>query len=248
MFLQNFKKLDKFQIFNISATTRTRQINYSTFERSSIVLSFWSGEPLSPRAPFFKILVSFSRYRRFTSVPHFVGVCSNNSILLGFVALGLVVEGHGVAFFYWSKTFEKTGFRRNWNLEKKNHFLWKKISQFWRFIHYFNACAIQINLVPINLGKTKVGLAAAYWHPNSFHWHALLVLRAKNPISTPNPGFSTRGHYYHIKHLNIPHQKIVLKTVLKNMGCSQEESEIVKTSREQHKSAPYLRLKNSNRT
>ena len=24
---------------------------------------------------------------------------------------------------------------------------------------------------------------AAYWHPNTFHWHDLLILRAKNPIS-----------------------------------------------------------------
>ena len=65
-------------------------MNYSAFERSGIGLSFWSGEPLSPRAPFLKILVYFS---------------GNNRIVLGFVAQGLVVEVYGVAFFYWSKTF-----------------------------------------------------------------------------------------------------------------------------------------------
>ena len=34
---------------------------------------------------------------------------------MGFVAQGRVVEGHGVAFFYWTKTFEKTGFRQKLN-------------------------------------------------------------------------------------------------------------------------------------
>ena len=34
----------------------------------------------------------------------------------GFVALGLFVEGNGVAFFYGSRTFDKTGFRQKRNI------------------------------------------------------------------------------------------------------------------------------------
>ena len=34
--------------------------NYGAFERSGTGLSFWLGEPLSPRAPSFRILVFFS--------------------------------------------------------------------------------------------------------------------------------------------------------------------------------------------
>ena len=47
------------------------------------------------------------------------GACSDNRISLEFVAPGLVVEGYVVGFFYWSKTFEKTGFRQKLNFVKK---------------------------------------------------------------------------------------------------------------------------------
>ena len=57
-FSKNFAK--KISIINISTTTRTRGTSYSAFERPDIGLSFWSGELLSPRAPSFRILVSFS--------------------------------------------------------------------------------------------------------------------------------------------------------------------------------------------
>ena len=88
-------------------------MNYSAFERSGIELSFWSGEPLSPRAPFFRILVFFRGC---------AGACSNNRILLGFVTQGLM-ERYGVAFFYWSKAIEKTGFWKSIpNFCEKNFF------------------------------------------------------------------------------------------------------------------------------
>ena len=70
-FLKFSKNLAKKFQSSISPTTRTRGMNYSAFERSDIGLSFWSGEPLSPRAPSFRILVFF-RYRRFAAVLHFV--------------------------------------------------------------------------------------------------------------------------------------------------------------------------------
>ena len=82
VFLKFSKKFaKKLSIINISTTTRTSGTSYSAFERSDIGLSFWSGEPLSPRAPSFRILVCFFWYRRFAAVPHFVRPA----------ALGLVV-------------------------------------------------------------------------------------------------------------------------------------------------------------
>ena len=97
-----FPKFQKnlFNNFKSLTTTPTREMNYSAFERSGIGLSFWSREPLSPRTPLFRIRA---------------GVCSNNRILLGFVAQGLLEEGHGVPFLYRSKTFEKTVFRQKLN-------------------------------------------------------------------------------------------------------------------------------------
>ena len=84
---------------------RTRETNYSAFERSGIGFSFWSGEPLSPRAPSFKILVFFW-YRRCA------GACSNN-ILLGFVAPGRVVKGHVVGFPIDQRLLRKLDFVKN---------------------------------------------------------------------------------------------------------------------------------------
>ena len=58
------------------------------------------------------------------------------------------MEGYGAAFFYWSKIFEKSGFRQNgfWRNAMDNQFLCKKI--FFSNLETFtfpNACAIQIN-------------------------------------------------------------------------------------------------------
>ena len=80
-FFTVFKKTDKnISIINISTTTHTKGTNYSAFERFGIGLSFWPAEPLSPRAPSFRILVFF-RYRRFAAVPHFVKPAARGLVL-----------------------------------------------------------------------------------------------------------------------------------------------------------------------
>ena len=87
-------------------------MNYSAFERSGIELIFWSGESLTPRAPFFKILVSFSSIA--ASRPFCISAaCTNNRILLGFVAQELVVEGYMVGFFIDQRLLRKLDLAKN---------------------------------------------------------------------------------------------------------------------------------------
>ena len=77
---------------NISTTKPTREINYDPFERSDIEFSFISTNPCR-RAPILQNINFFFRYRRFAR-----GACSKKRIFLRFVAQGLVVEWHGIAF------------------------------------------------------------------------------------------------------------------------------------------------------
>ena len=107
-------------------------MNYSAFERSGIGLSFWSGEPLSPRAPLLQNFSFFFRYRRFAAVPHFVRPA----------ALGLVVTTEyywdllhrnwlcncmGLVFVMGQIFLRKLDFAENGNLGKKDQFCAKKV-------------------------------------------------------------------------------------------------------------------------
>ena len=137
MWLKNIKKI------NISTTTRTRETNYSAFERSGIGLSFCSGESLSPRAPFSRILVSFSG----TAAAR--GLVVTTGYYWGLLHKDLSwKEGKGLLFSIGQRLLRKQDFAKNWILEKYNHFLCKR-KHFFSDLEIFtssNACAIQITL------------------------------------------------------------------------------------------------------
>ena len=79
-------------------------MNYNAFERSGIGLSFWLGEPLSPRAPFLRILVSFS------------GIAVARRLILTTEAYwGLKGMGEQLLVFCGSITFEKSGILEKYN-------------------------------------------------------------------------------------------------------------------------------------
>ena len=117
--IKNFKKL-------ISPTTRTRETNYSAFERSGIGLSFCSGEPLSPRAPFSRILASFSGTVR--------GLVITTEYYEGLLDQELLWKGMWLVFSIDQRLLRKLDFAKNWILEKYTHFLCKRkpFSQIWR--------------------------------------------------------------------------------------------------------------------
>ena len=136
------KSEQKFYIIIISTTTRTKETNYSAFERSGIGLLVWSGEPLSPRVPSLRIWIF--RYRCFE------GACSNNSIIFVSIAQGLIEEGYWVAF-------GETGFCQKGNFGKYNQLERKPhSSQHWREIHFCRAGACSNNR--ILLGFVAQGL------------------------------------------------------------------------------------------
>ena len=153
VFLQIFKKsAKKISIINISTTTRTRT-NYSAFERSDIGLSFCSDEPLSPRAPSFRILVSFFRYRRFAAVPHCVrpaarGLVVTTEYYWDLLHRSWLCKCMELVFVMGQIFFEKTGFRRKRKFRKKGPILCKKVIflSFGDIFIFPDVCAIQPNL------------------------------------------------------------------------------------------------------
>ena len=97
---------------------RTRETNYSAFERSGIGLSFWSGEPLSCSFNF------FIRYRRFAAVPHFVrpaarGLVVTTEYYWDLLRRNLLGKCMRLVFAKIQDFFEKTGFRQKLKFRKK---------------------------------------------------------------------------------------------------------------------------------
>ena len=133
----NFSKnwIKEFQLSIISTTTRTRETNYSAFERSGIGLSFCSGEPLSPRALSFRSLVFF-RYRNNFVRPAARGLEVTTEYYWDLLRKNLLCKCMGLVFAMGHNFLRKLDFAKNWNLEKK--ILCKKthFPQFWRHIHF----------------------------------------------------------------------------------------------------------------
>ena len=105
-------------------------MNYSAFKRSGIGLSFWSGEPLSPRAPLLQNFSVFFRYRRFADVPHFVqtaarGLAVTTEYYWDLLHRKLLCKCMGLVFVM-GQIFEKAGFRRKRKFRKKDQFCAKK--------------------------------------------------------------------------------------------------------------------------
>ena len=109
-FSKNWIKI--IQIISISTTTRTRETNYSAFEMSGIGLSFWSGEPLSPRAPSFRTLVSFSG----TAAAR--GLVVTTKYYWDLLRKNLMCKSMGLAFAMGQDFLRKVDFAKNRNLEK----------------------------------------------------------------------------------------------------------------------------------
>ena len=131
----NFPKkwIKKFES-SISTTTLTRETIYSAFERSGIELSFWSGEPLSPRAPS-RTLVSFSVV--FVR-PAARGLVVTPDYYWDLLRKNLMCKCVGLVFGMGQDFFEKTGFRQKVKFGKKNIFRAKQlIFLFWRLFHFF---------------------------------------------------------------------------------------------------------------
>ena len=107
--LQSFEKFVFCSIFKIAPTTpRNKEMSYSEFQRSGIRRLFLLGEPLLPRATFFRTLVSVPGTVASQSLST-SGAVSNNNISFGFIAQDLVVKRFGVAFLHGLMTFEKMG-------------------------------------------------------------------------------------------------------------------------------------------
>ena len=87
-------------------------MNYSSFEMSGPGLSVLSGEPLAPRAPFFRVLVFFP-------VPPLPVIRHSVQGLVVATAYHLVLLHNVlVAFLHGPRAFEKTGFCQKRNFEK----------------------------------------------------------------------------------------------------------------------------------
>ena len=136
--LANFQKIwTKISNINISTTTRTKEMNYSAFERSGIELSFWLREPLSPRAPFFRIKFLFP---------------------VGVAARGLVVT----TGYYWGLLHQDLLWKGTWLVFLLIKDFWENWispkTEFWKFISFvqkktfFSALATSIF---ITLGPFK---------------------------------------------------------------------------------------------
>ena len=134
--MKNFKS-------SISSQLRVpEKMNYSAFESSGIGLSFWPGEPLSPRARSFRILVFF-RYRSFAAIPHFVRPATRRLVVTteyywDLLHRSWLCKCMELVFVMGQIFFEKTGFRRKRKFRRKRtNFVQKShFSQFWGHIHF----------------------------------------------------------------------------------------------------------------
>ena len=105
-----------------------------------------------------------------------VVACSNNRILSEFVAQGLAMERYGVAFFYWSKAFEKTGFWKsitNFCAKKKTFF-----SDLETFT-FSNACAIQSQYMYQGIVEKKLLDNMGYWQNGSENEKRYVAIRQR---------------------------------------------------------------------
>ena len=127
-------------------------MNYSAFESSGIGLSFWQGEPLSPRARSFRFLVFF-RYRSFAAIPHFVRPATRRLVVTteyywDLLHRSWLCKCMELVFVMGQIFLRKLDFAGNGNLGEKGPILCKKVIflNFGDIFIFPNVCAIQTNL------------------------------------------------------------------------------------------------------